>query len=420
MIKTAKTESARYTATTGGLRNYISFYGSYKRTETQYYRIVTDMRILVINYEYPPLGGGGGTKSMYTAREYAKNHEVYFLTAGFNGDFGISRVNGYTLHKLKTMRRRTCICTNPEMADFVARAWFALNDIFKKQQFDIIHIFFGMPTGFLSFHPQMRKTPFVISAGGSDVPWFNPTRFHLLYHILTPVVKNIWARSGRTIANSAFLRYLILRHSPELDAGVIPNGIDIETFSPAAQPAEPSALLYCGRLVPHKKVDVMIKALALLPEKTRLILAGDGAMRPELEKLAASLGVSGRVQFRGWLDFENMPDLYRSAHIYLQISDVEGMSNSVLQAMACGLPAILSRNASAGYGGGETASFLDEVTPETVAGAAKAYMTDGKLYAKHSANARAYAEKSGWAEVARQYIEEFEAILARRAGTASR
>jgi len=378
------------------------------------------MRILVINYEYPPLGGGGGAKSMYTAREYAKNHEVYFLTAGFNGDFGISRVNGYTLHKLKTIRRRTCICTNLEMADFVFRAWLALDDIFKKQQFDIIHIFFGMPTGFLSFHPQMRKTPFVISAGGSDVPWFNPTRFHLLYHILTPVVKNIWARSGRTVANSAFLRDLILRHSPELDAGVIPNGIDTDTFSPAPAPAEPSALLYCGRLVPHKKADVMIKALPLLPDKVRLTLAGDGAMRPELEKLAASLGVSDRVEFLGWVDFENMPGLYRNAHIYLQISDVEGMSNSVLQAMACGLPAILSRNGSAGYGGGDNASFLDEVTPETVVAAARAYMTDAGFYARHSANAREYALKSGWPEVARQYIEEFNAILERRTGTVSR
>lgn len=372
------------------------------------------MRILVINYEYPPLGGGGGTQSMYTAKEYAKRHEVYFLTAGFDGDFGVSEANGYTLHKIKTIRRHTYICTNVEMADFVLRAWFALNGIFKTRQFDIIHIFFGMPTGFLSFHPQMKKTPFVISAGGSDVPWFNPTRFQMLYHLLTPVVKNIWARSGKTVANSAFLRDLILRHSPELDAGVIPNGIDIETFTPPPLPAEPGTLLYCGRLVPHKKADVMIRALALLPAKARLILAGDGAMRPELEALASSLGVADRVEFCGWVDFAKMPDLYRRAHIYLQISEVEGMSNSVLQAMACGLPAILSRNGAAGYAGGDNAQFLDEVTPQTVAKAANAYMADRALYAAHSAKARAYAEKSGWAEVARQYLAEFEKIIARR------
>ena len=76
------------------------------------------MKLLFINYEFPPLGGGGGKQSMYLAREYAKKNDVYFLTAGYD-TFGIVKKEGYTLHRLKTSRKSTLRCSIFEMLSFV-------------------------------------------------------------------------------------------------------------------------------------------------------------------------------------------------------------------------------------------------------------------------------------------------------------
>ena len=89
------------------------------------------MKILMLNYEFPPLMGGGAIQSMYLAREYAKKHKVYFLTTGYK-EFGIKKHDGYILHRLKTSRKKTDVCSSFEMLSFVYQAWKKISSVVKN------------------------------------------------------------------------------------------------------------------------------------------------------------------------------------------------------------------------------------------------------------------------------------------------
>lgn len=128
----------------------------------------------------------------------------------------------------------------------------------------------------------------------------------------------------------------------------IPNGVDLSVYRPPAE-GEPARLraelglpagplgLYAGRLTDVKEVDTLIRALPSAPELA-LAIVGDGRQRASLEQLAAETGVLGRARFFGFSD--RVPDFLRAADAFFLPSRSEGMSNALLEAMACGLPCI--------------------------------------------------------------------------------
>lgn len=122
-----------------------------------------------------------------------------------------------------------------------------------------------------------------------------------------------------------------------------PNAVDIDKFRPAAvaDNREILNILFCGRLERQKGTDILIKAWRLLPEsvsqKAQLILAGSGKWEQDLRKEAEDMK---NVQFIGAVKRENILDQYQQADIYVHPSRFEGMSNAMLEALACGLPMI--------------------------------------------------------------------------------
>ena len=129
----------------------------------------------------------------------------------------------------------------------------------------------------------------------------------------------------------------------------IPNGVDADTFRPPAagereaerarlgvDPIGPLAL-YTGRFAPVKRLDLLIDAAARLPD-LRLVMVGEGSEETRLRELVASRGLEDRVQLLPLVD--DPASLYRAADAYVCASSTEGMSNSVLEAMASGLPVV--------------------------------------------------------------------------------
>ncbi len=123
-----------------------------------------------------------------------------------------------------------------------------------------------------------------------------------------------------------------------------PNAVNITRFTPSEQSKSadlPVNLLYSGRLERAKGTDVLIKAWRLLPEdlskQARLILVGSGKWEAEIREAASDMP---NVVFAGVADRETILDHYHSAHICVQPSRFEGFSNTILEAMACGLPVV--------------------------------------------------------------------------------
>jgi 1,2-diacylglycerol 3-alpha-glucosyltransferase len=132
---------------------------------------------------------------------------------------------------------------------------------------------------------------------------------------------------------------------------VVSNGIDLDRFNPRqAQPGlreryslpEVPLLLYVGRLDKEKNLDLVLRALARVPEEVPIhfALAGRGARRPELERLVADLHLADRVTFLGFVPDEDMPALYCAAHCFVMAGTAELQSIATMEAMASGLPVL--------------------------------------------------------------------------------
>jgi glycosyltransferase involved in cell wall biosynthesis len=148
------------------------------------------------------------------------------------------------------------------------------------------------------------------------------------------------------------------------------SGVDAAIFQPGPSALEPALLprprvVFTGRLHPQKNLPLLLTAWKTVAQASpaNLILIGPGNERPSLIELAGSLGISDRVQFVGAVD--NPADYLRAADVFVLPSVAEGMSNSLLEAMATALPCVVS-----GIGGntdlvsdGQTGRLVSDPTP---------------------------------------------------------
>jgi len=196
---------------------------------------------------------------------------------------------------------------------------------------------------------------------------------------------------------------------------VLRNGVDLQMFRPADRDAARKAygltgptLLSVGHLIPRKANELIVGAMPELPGVT-LLIAGDGPDRAMLEALAQRLNVVDRVRFLGRQPHEQLAALYTAADALVLASSREGWANVLLEAMACGTPAI----ASAAGGSAEVvaAPAAGRILPERSAAAITQAVK--ALFAAPPARAatRAYAEKFGWDQTTRGQMELFTTIL---------
>jgi colanic acid/amylovoran biosynthesis glycosyltransferase len=130
---------------------------------------------------------------------------------------------------------------------------------------------------------------------------------------------------------------------------VVHVGIPVEGFTRAGSPIPRNrnpAILYVGRLVPEKGQAVLLEAVAQLAERghrAEVSLAGDGPLRPSLERLAEHLGIASRVSFLGAVGQDDLHALYEEASIFCLPSFAEGVPVVLMEAMAMGLPVVSTR-----------------------------------------------------------------------------
>ncbi|MGN6558660.1 MAG: glycosyltransferase family 4 protein, partial [Solirubrobacterales bacterium] len=130
---------------------------------------------------------------------------------------------------------------------------------------------------------------------------------------------------------------------------VVHCGIPVGQFTRATPPAVPgpgARVLYIGRLVPEKGQTILLEALSELDRRGHDVcatLAGEGALRPELEAMAADLGLGARVHFPGAVGQHQLHDLYEEATVFCLPSFGEGVPIVLMEAMAMEVPAISTR-----------------------------------------------------------------------------
>ncbi len=131
-------------------------------------------------------------------------------------------------------------------------------------------------------------------------------------------------------------------HTCVRDVIPVSNGIDASQYTPDFAPRTENKILFVGRVEVEKHIDVLIRALAMLPAEldVKLDIVGDGDVPKQLQHLAQRLGVEDRVTLHGWVSDEQLKSLYTHASLFAIASIAELQSIATLEAMSSGLPIV--------------------------------------------------------------------------------
>jgi len=391
------------------------------------------MKFLLINYEYPPIGAGAATATQAIARNLVKlGHNVTVLTAGY-GDLPPARLeDGVTVRRIKCLRRHPDRCTIIEMTSFVFSAFLSLMFVLPKIRPTATIAFFSIPCGPIAWLAKaVYRIPYVVSLRGGDVPGLVP-EIARTHRFLQRIRRASLDRAVAVIANSEGLRDLSIATDPR-PVSVIPNGVDTEFFSPGQREIEASAgdrfrVFFVGRFQSQKNLPVLLNEFARLRDQcaspVELHLVGDGPLLPELKEQAAKLKLNGEVRWHGWLPRSELRAVLRSCDCFVNPSLYEGMPNTVLEAMASGLPVVASRipgNQDLVVDG-ETGLLFDLADPSALASRLKSLANDPQLRDRMGRAGRAVVERDySWRNVAERYAALFDSpkILSRQPLNAS-
>lgn len=314
------------------------------------------MKLLLINNEFPPIGGGGSTVTKYALKHLvAAGHEVTLITSRFKDLPHRETVHGALVIRIPAVRRYADWCAPWELITFgisaVVFTWFYS----WRHRIDFIQAYFAVPAGFVAWvisyvsGPPFRRAsiPYAVYFGGSDIPNANPSRFKLIYPFITPLLRAIWRRAEfRTVCSQELVR-LAQASDPTSSFLLIPNGVETARFKPVDRPPNAKVkLLFIGRLIPRKGFQRVVKALPQIRNLTatpfEVEVIGTGTYLQQLDTLAADLGVADLIKYVGTISYDQLEVAYQAADIFVLTSLSEGMPAVILEAMGCGLPILAS------------------------------------------------------------------------------
>jgi glycosyltransferase involved in cell wall biosynthesis len=389
------------------------------------------MRVLLLNYEYPPFGGGAGVATEALARGLARRGmSVDVITAGEQAgdntellwDGAAEREGLLTVYRVRVKRVGVHQAGMRAAMDYLRAAMPLVRRRLRERQYDVVHFFFSLPTAAMLPFLDLGDTPVVVSLRGSDVPGYDPHQRGLerAHRMLLPLTRWIWRRATRVVAVCESLGRQAQVTLPGLEYSVIQNGVDLGRFRPRARRTEPGRRIRClavSRLVERKGIDDLIRAFALLERgRYELEIVGGGADEAALRALAADLGLDDLVRFTGPLDRVRTAACYRDADIFTLASWEEAFGNAFAEALASGLPVVGSN-----VGGipelvehGRNGVLVPPRDPETLAAAIRFLGDRPELRAEMGRRNRAHAEANlSWERMTTRYLATYQGLRRR-------
>jgi glycosyltransferase involved in cell wall biosynthesis len=297
------------------------------------------IRVLHIGKFYPP--ARGGMERVLEALCQSVRGRVESSVLAFNTGRQTVRedVDGVAVTRVGTIGSAGSVPIAPSFASEIRRA-----------RADVIVLHEPNPWALLSFAVARPRVPLAI--------WFHSEvvrprlQYALFYH---PLAQAVYGRATRIIVSSPDLGRHAAALAPYQDrVAVVPFGIDASQYVPTsdvsaragelrAQSGSAPRILYAGRMVPYKGVDVLLRALA--GSTGMAVLVGDGPSRAGWMRLARDLGLEGRVTFAGEVPESELTALYHACDVFVlpSVTRAEAFGYVQLEAMACGKPVVSTR-----------------------------------------------------------------------------
>ena len=308
------------------------------------------MRILFCNYEYPPLGGGGGVVMAAVARELARRHRVTVLTSRAGALAPESWDAGVRVVRVPVFfRTQLAVANVPSMAAYLPMGARRGLQLARQESFDLINTHFAVPTGPLGQWLARRlSVPNVLSVHGGDL--YDPSKSSSPHRHagLRHAVASLLRRADRVVAQSRDTAANVQRiYGVDRTVDLIPLGIERPPPAPAGAraaldiPQDAFVLVTIGRVVARKANTQLPRVLAAAREAdTWLIVVGEGPELPAMRAAARELGVEERIRFLGQASEEQKQRALSAADVFVSTSQHEGFGLVFLEAMAYGLPIV--------------------------------------------------------------------------------
>jgi glycosyltransferase involved in cell wall biosynthesis len=274
---------------------------------------------------------------------------------------------------------------------------------------DVIHLMansgwawhlFAAPVLWLA---PLAGTPVIVNYRGGEAEHF----FERAFRWVKPSLR----RAAKVVVPSGYLQQVFAARGEAVS--VIPNVVDTAQFHPPAERSRHEGFLFAitRNLEPIYGIDTALHALAALPAnlEVRLAIAGTGPAAARLQGLAGQLRVADRVTFLGRLERDGVVALYHGADAMLNPTTVDNMPNSLLEAMACGLPVLSTEVGGVPFlvRDGETALLVPANHPQRMAGEMKRLVEDSGLRARLAEAALAQVQAYTWGRVGPQWLAAY-------------
>jgi len=379
------------------------------------------MRILVCIYEYPPhYSSGAGNVAYYLVNQLKKMEVDCIVCSPIGGDVELCH---------RTWIERTHNYGIPDYLYRILYFWHKAGQYVKEnhRKYDIVWLHNPSPIPFRTGLQKSLLTIHTTYYGCSllEYPWLT----HIYHKIMAQFEKKFLGSLGVRFSG---VSQQVCHEVEKIGIAqeritCIPNGVDTQRFKPSNNkrelrkkfnlPEDGLILLSLGTLREPKQPYKLIEVFSLIEKNTKdvqLVIGGDGELLEKTQRLAQEKGLT-RVKFLGYVDHEGAaPDLYRCSDYYIMTSKYEGQPLTLFEAMASGLPCIVSdipalrivEKARCGI-------VADFNSAETAAGEIIKYL--GGDNTNHSENAREYAVRNlDWEIIAERYLEEFRKLLPNR------
>jgi L-malate glycosyltransferase len=303
------------------------------------------MKILVIIYEFPPIGGGGGRAAYDICIELAKRgYEITVLTAHMQGLPKQEEIKGIHILRIPALRKEAFRASFVTMLAYVVCGFWAGLRHIKNNRPNMIHSHFAVPSGALAWMLSvLTNIPYILTAHLGDVPGGVPDKTDTWFRWLKPFTVPIWQRAKTVVAVSEYTRSLAIKHYP-LQIKVIPNGATLHhSESIKIKINQPVQIVFAGRFMPQKNPLLIVHVLSQLKDLNwHCTMLGDGPLFESTKGLIQEQQLQNKFTLSGWVTPQDVMNQFSQSDILFMTSRSEGLPVVGVQALTYGLAFIVS------------------------------------------------------------------------------